>query len=160
MGVTPGCPVMPSCAFQFPVLYRHRVKCLRNGVMGLTRHQQNKQKKSWSRLGLTNTVKGSWNYQEMDTYTMAVLSYRKKKKKEGRKRSPEGCSTCLGPEEPAQALIPALPGWGKPCSKRDDDLCWAAVLGCGRLQEQGGSSEKVPAAAFWKCPLGALVNEM
>lgn len=56
--------------------------------MGLTRHQQNKQKKSWSRLGLTNTVKGSWNYQEMDTYTMAVLSYRKKKKKRRKKEEP------------------------------------------------------------------------
>lgn len=33
---------------------------------------------------------------------------------------PEGWGTYLGLEEPVQALIPALPGWNKPCSEGND----------------------------------------
>lgn len=108
----------PGCTS--PALYRQRVKCLRNGITDLTRDRPKGVKEilGWGRAKhhrkrQTGTF-GRWTptpgqyFPKGKNGESVVLLY------------PEGWSMYLGLEEPVQPLIPAPPGWSKPCSEGND----------------------------------------
>lgn len=142
-----------------PALYRQRVKCVRSGIVDLTRDQPKGAKEilGWGRAKIT--VKGRWELSGEGHLLEGRAFPQEKGEKEKVLLRPEGWNMYLGLEEAVQALIPAPPDWSKPYSEGSGLTVLLSFRPRTQEAARKAALQKNPVYLyFFKSPLKALEN--